>query len=160
MDEHTLDKELNNVGKQLEQAKEQKNDRKRLCAGCIQLLAAACVLGLTTDDPILSPLFSGMDDTFPASFLLCPVIAGILLKFALVNLRKTAPVILYIGMVAEAVILGKECLDFAAKHPVLLAVEGIAVVMATEFMTVCATIFLSLYGRKKYVKKGENHGKK
>lgn len=160
MKEHTLDKELNDVGKQLEQAREQKNDRKRLYIGCIQLLAAACVLRLTENDPILSPLFSSWDDTLPLSFLLWPVIAGVLLKFALVNLRKTAPVILYIGMVVEVVILGKECLDIAAKYPVLFTVEGIAAVMATEFMTVCATMLMLLYGRKKYVKKGENHGKK
>lgn len=72
------DKELNKIGRKMNKAEEQKNDRLRFVMACIELVIAVLVILDLGEGSVLA-------------ILLNPVIAGTLLGFVISNLQVASP---------------------------------------------------------------------
>lgn len=87
------DKELNKIGRKMDKAKEQKNDRLRFVMACIELVIAAVLVILD------------LGEGSALAVLLNPVIAGTMLGFAISNLQVASPRCVLSALVLYMVIL-------------------------------------------------------
>lgn len=78
MAKNNWDKELNKIGRKMNKAEEQKNDRLRFVMACIELVIAVLVILDLGEGSVLA-------------ILLNPVIAGTLLGFVISNLQVASP---------------------------------------------------------------------
>lgn len=78
MAKNNWDKELNRIGRKMDKAKEQKNDRLRFVMACIELVIAVLVI-------------LDLGEGSALAVLLNPVIAGTMLGFAISNLQVASP---------------------------------------------------------------------
>lgn len=86
------DKELNKIGRKMDKAKEQKNDRLRFVMACIELVIAVLVI-------------LDLGEGSALAVLLNPVIAGTMLGFAISNLQVASPRCALSALVLYMVIL-------------------------------------------------------
>ena len=86
------DKELNKIGRKMDKAKEQKNDRLRFVMACIELVIAVLVI-------------LDLGEGSALAVLLNPVIAGTMLGFAISNLQVESPRCALSALVLYMVIL-------------------------------------------------------
>lgn len=86
------DKELNKIGRKMDKAKEQKNDRLRFVMACIELVIAVLVI-------------LDLGEGSALGVLLNPVIAGTMLGFAISNLQVASPRCALSALVLYMVIL-------------------------------------------------------
>lgn len=92
MAKNNWDKELNKIGRKMDKAKEQKNDRLRFVMACIELVIAVLVI-------------LDLGEGSALAVLLNPVIAGTMLGFAISNLQVASPRCALSALVLYMVIL-------------------------------------------------------